>query len=417
MTKTITLLASGTRGDVQPYLALGIGLRDAGYAVRVATHKNFVAQVEQYRLSPAALADNPSDLFARPGGEDALRFSGNWGRNLRATLQYWRDAQPVLERLLVSAWEACQGSDVIVIGLPTIWGAHITEALGIPCIRCLLQPITATGVFPSPLLPSTFSLGRTYNRLTHWVVSQVLWQSWRGVINRWRHTTLRLGRAPFFNRDCDALTLYGFSPHVVPRPADWHSHHIITGYWVLPLTSDWTPPPDLVRFLDAGSPPVYIGFGSMAIGRPRETLTMLTCALAATGLRAVLMQSPHSLNAPLPPTILPIAGVPHAWLFPQMAAVVHHGGAGTTGTSLRAGTPTVITPYAVDQFFWGARVAALGAGPKPIPLHALMADELAQALRQATQDFEIKLRAQLLARAMAKEDGVLRAVEAIRAWS
>ena len=415
MTRTITLLTSGTRGDVQPYLALGIGLRDAGYTVCIATHDAFVPMVEQARLDHVRLADNPSDLFAKPGGEDALRIDGNWIRNLRATLNFIRDSQIASELMFASAWEACQNSDALIVGLPTTWGAHIASALGIPHVRCFLQPFTPTREFPSPLLPLTFSFGATYNRLTYRLVQEIIWQSWRGIIHRWRRDTLHLKSAPLFHPADDAPMLYGFSPRVVPRPFDYPGSHHIVGYWFSEASSAWSPPSDLQKFLNDGRPPVYIGFGSLTVNRPNEKLAIITRALQVNNLRAVLSISHEFSNAQLPSNIFPVRDVPHDWLFPQMSAIVHHGGAGTTGASLRAGVPTIIIPLAVDQFFWGARVAALGVGTQPIPQRALTVESFSRALHQATHDAQIKSRAENLAREIAKEDGVTRAVEIIRA--
>lgn len=414
MTKSITLLASGTRGDVQPYLALGIGLRDAGFDVRIATHENFATLVATTGLTFARLDDNPSDLFARPGGEDALRF--DWRhpiRNLRASLEYWRAARPVLARLLASGWRAAQGSDALVIGLPTLWGEHIAEALQIPHLRALLQPITPTRDFPSPLLPFNFSLGAMYNRLTYRIVEQAMWLAWRGAINHWRRATLRLESAPIFHRASHAPTLYGFSAHVIPQPRDWLSEQI-TGYWFFP-TPRWTPDPALEKFLNTAAPPVYIGFGSIGVREPLKTLTIIQQTLARTGWRAIISTTHNFANARLPENIFPVTDVPHDWLFPKMAAVVHHGGAGTTGAGLRAGVPTIIMPLAVDQFFWGRRIAELGVGTQPIPQNKLSADSLSAALAQATSDETIRTRAKLLAQKISTEDGVARAVALIRA--
>jgi len=418
MTRTITLLASGTRGDVQPYLALGLGLRDAGFAVRIATHANFAPLVAETGLTFARLDDNPSDLFARPGGESALRLDGNLARNFQATLKFWRDARPLFERLLSSGWRACQGSDALVVGLATLWGVHIAEALRVPCLRGYLQPFTRTREFPSPLLPFTFSLGATYNRATYALVHQAIWQTWRGVVNRWRRATLRLAPASFavpFAHE-NAPTLYAFSEHVVPRPRDWSPSQIVTGYWFLPLARDWSPPRELMQFLDAGDAPVYLGFGSLTERRLHETLATMVRAVEQTGLRAIVAFPREWIDGGLPKTILSMTNVPHAWLFPRMSALVHHGGAGTTGAGLRAGAPTIVIPLAVDQFFWAERVANLGVGAHPIPHRALTVDTLANALMLATRDAKIKSRAQLLAHAIESEEGVARAVEHIRAW-
>ncbi len=415
MTRTITLLTSGTRGDVQPYLALGIGLRAAGFDVRIATHANFAALVAPTGLTFAQLDDNPSDLFARPGGEYALRFDGRHPlRHLRATWAYWRAARPMFARLLLSAWRAVQGSDALIIGLPTLWGAHLAQVLRIPYVRCLLQPITPTREFPSPLVPFTCSLGATYNRLTHHLVTQTLWLAWRGALNQWRRETLRLGPAPLFDHRDDALTLYGFSSYVVPRPADWSAEQI-TGYWFLPAISNWKPSAELEKFLSEHVPPVYIGFGSLGVRNPNSTLEIILRALTQAGMRAVISVAHNFANVRLPENIFPVTDVPHAWLFPRVSAVVHHGGAGTTAAGLRAGVPTIIVPLAVDQFFWGKRIAELGVGTRPIPQSALTSDTLSRALVQATSDPEMQTRARMLAEKIASEDGLARAVELISA--
>lgn len=413
MTRTITLLASGTRGDVQPYLALGMGLREAGFNVRIATHEKFATLVAPTGLTFARLDDNPSDLFARPGGEYALRF--DWRhpvRHLRATLAYWHDVRPMFARLLVSAGRVAQGSNALIFGLPTLWGEHIAEAFQIPHIRALLQPITPTREFPSPLVPFTFSFGTTYNRLTHHLVAQTLWLTWHGAINRWRRETLRLKPTPIFRRTGNVPTLYGFSAHVVPRPSDWSSEQI-TGYWFLPTPSDWQPSIALEKFLSGGAPPVYIGFGSISVREPAKTLALIQDALGQTGLRAVLSVVHNFANVRLPKNIFPVTDVPHEWLFPRMAAVLHHGGAGTTAAGLRAGVPTIIVPMAVDQFFWGKRVAELEVGTRPIPQSTLTSNTLNRALAQATSDTEMQSRAKMLAEKIAGEDGVARAIEFI----
>lgn len=413
MSKIVTLLASGTRGDVQPYLALGIGLCAAGFDVRIATHTNFAAMVAPTGLSFAQLDANPSDLFARPGGEYALRFDLRHPlRNLSASINYWREVRPVFARLIDSAWRAAQGSDALVIGLPTLWGARIAEALRIPYVRGLLQPFTPTRDFPSPLLPFTFSLGASYNRLTYRIVEQSMWLSWRGAINQL--LKLHSERSSEAAQSKSALTLYGFSSRVVPRPSDWTAERI-TGYWFLPAPPNWQPCAELEKFLDAGAPPVYIGFGSIGVRDENKTLEIILRALTQTGLRAVISVSHNFANVNLPDNIFPVIDVPHDWLFQRVATVVHHGGAGTTAAGLRAGVPAIIVPLAVDQFFWGKRVAELGVGTRPIPQSALTSEALSRALAQVTSDAGMKTRAKILAEKISSEDGIARAVELIHA--
>lgn len=427
MIKPVVLLASGTRGDVQPYLALALRLRAAGYAVRVAAPASFRELAEHRGSEYAPLQGNPSELLSAHGGhrllrsgQSALTYDGNWLRSGWATWQYVRRARPLYRQMLESAWHTCQGARAIVVGLATTWGAHIAEALGVPCLYCFLQPFSRTRYYPSALLPWRFSLGAAYNRLSHLLVELATWLPWRAEINRWRQS-LHLPPLPvsspytgLYRRQ--ALVLYGYSPRVAPPPPDWPAWHQVVGYWFLDELPGWTPPPALLRFLQADPPPLYIGFGSPGTRQPEQMLHLLIQALQATGLRAVLsLPAGMLIEEPLPPQIFPITDAPHAWLFQQVMAVVHHGGAGITAAALRAGKPAVVLPLAVDQFFWGERLAALGVAPQPLPQRALTSQKLAAALNQVIGDPTMRQRAGELAQAIRGEDGVGRAVELILA--
>ena len=208
--------------------------------------------------------------------------------------------------------------------------------------------------------------------------------------------------------------LYGYSEAVVPRPADWDETSIVTGYWFLDAPANWQPDPALVKFLQAGPPPVYIGFGSMFMNGGARKTDIVLKALKLAGQRGVLATGWGGLIADnAPEGIFVLDAVPHDWLFPQMAAIVHHGGAGTTGASLRVGKPTVICPFVGDQPFWGRRVAALGVGPAPIPQSRLTAERLADAIKQAVTDTDMRRNAATLGEAIRAEDGIGRAVEYI----
>lgn len=408
MARRITLLASGTRGDVQPFVALALALQERGLDVRVATHANFRPFVERHGLTCTLIDGNPSELMMQPVGRGALAIQGGWLRSARASLRFLSAARPVYASMLSSAWRACQGSDALIIGLPTIWGVQTAEALGIPCFWCLLQPLSRTAEFPSSLLPFTRSLGRIGNHLTYRLIEQALWLPWRSVINRWRREELHaspLGIASPYAAIERALVLYGFSRHTLPRPRDWPSNQIISGYWFLDETAQWTPPVELLRFLDAGDPPVYIGFGSPGV-RTAASLQIIIQALDALNLRAIvsddaLVQRAEGTNLRL----FLLADAPHSWLFAGVAAAMHHGGAGTMAACLRAGAPMVVLPGATDQFFWAARATALGVAPAAIPQSSLSTARLITALDQATRSHSMRLAAQGLSRLLQDEDG------------
>lgn len=213
-------------------------------------------------------------------------------------------------------------------------------------------------------------------------------------------------------RQQSALALNGFSPHVVPRPPDWEPHVYVTGYWFLDAHADWQPPAKLEDFLQSGPPPVYVGFGSMSHGNPRAATQTVLQALRRAGQRGILLSGWGGLEeSELPGSICLVDSVPHSWLFPRVAAVVHHGGAGTTAAGLRAGRPSVIVPFlSLDQSFWGWRVAGLGAGPAPVAARHLTADKLAEAITAAISDPQIGRAANELGMKIRAEDGVAQAI-------
>ena len=208
--------------------------------------------------------------------------------------------------------------------------------------------------------------------------------------------------------------LYGFSPAVIPAPADWKGNTHITGYWFVEEADTWQPPAALLDFLQSGSPPVYIGFGSMSNRNPEETADVVIQAMALTDQRAILLSGWGGLQkSDLPGSIFMIDSIPHSWLFPRVAAVVHHGGASTTAAGLKAGVPSVIIPFFGDQPFWGQRVADLGVGPKPIPRKKLTAEKLANAIREVITNEDMRQRAAKLGKQIQAEDGIASAVTII----
>jgi UDP:flavonoid glycosyltransferase YjiC (YdhE family) len=208
--------------------------------------------------------------------------------------------------------------------------------------------------------------------------------------------------------------LYCYSPAVVPKPPDWGEHAHVTGYWFLDHPPDWQPPADLVDFLESGPPPIYVGLGSISSRDPEKTSRIVLDSLRQAGQRGVIATGWGGLSqSDLPDEVFVTEAVPHDWLFPRMAAVVHHGGAGTTGAGLRASVPSIIVPVSNDQPFWGRRVKALGAGPAPIPRKRLTADRLAHAICVAVTDEAIRKRAAELGETIRAEDGVANAVRII----
>lgn len=409
----------GSRGDVQPYVALGIGLQAAGHEVRLAAPGAFRDLITSHGLDFHRITLDPQEairLQLQDGDANLLEFV--W--RARETLA------PILKENAGQFLEACGDAEAIIYASVGFLGSGISRDLGVPGIGAMYGPlVNASRSFPSSFMPvpsgrldlAHSTPRRLFNRLNHYVAQQIIWQPLRTLVNRALADTPGLSTYPLDGpfgeaRRHQAPILNGWSPRVLPHPPDWGSHLPVTGYWFLDHPEDWTPPDGLQDFLDSGSPPVSVGFGSMGGARSEELATSVLRALAKTGDRAVLVTSWGGLgNADLPDTVFKVNEVPYDWLFPRVRAAVHHGGAGTTAASLRSGAPTVVVPFFTDQSFWGARVASLSVGARPIPQAKLSADRLAAALKE-TRGAGMRERARVLGEKIQAEDGVARAVEA-----
>ncbi|MGK7861677.1 glycosyltransferase [Falsiroseomonas sp. E2-1-a4] len=404
----IVLQTLGTRGDVQPFLALAIGLQAAGFPVRLATAPRFQPTIEAAGVPFAPLPGEMLELIDTPEGQAAI--SGR--HKLLATLRLMRGRGPMFRRLLQAQWETAQGAALLVCHPKALGGAHIAERLGIPAFVALPLPALApTRAFPSPLLPFA-DLG-PLNRASHALMLGAAARMARKPLRDWRAKAL--GLPPSGRGAAAAGRLHAYSPALVPRPADWDARTHVTGAWVLPVEPAWTPPPALAAFLAAGPPPVHVGFGSLPTKDAAGMGRLVAEALALAGQRGVISTGWGGLALEAPgPGLHVVEGAPHGWLFPRMAAVVHHGGAGTTDAGLRAGCPSILCPFFGDQPFWGRRVQALGAGPAPIPFRALTSPRLAAAIRQAVSDPAMSDSAARIAVRMAGEDGVAEAIRILR---
>lgn len=409
----VAVLTTGSRGDVQPILALSRGMLRAGHDVLVATHERFRPFVESEGLAFRALAGDPLEMLESPTGQAWVRS----GRNSFAfMLNYIRLTRPILPALLRDSQRAVEGADLIVFTVFAPAGLHLSEALGVPAAMAALQPFHATGEFPAMGVMGPVRLP-WMNRTSHRVTDLLLWLPFRDLVNRWRVGQLGLRpwsvRPPLARMDARQIpTLYGYSPSVIRRPDDWGPWVHVTGYWFLDHEPGWRPPTPVQRFLEAGDPPIYVGFGSMVSGEGGRLEAALAYAVGKLDRRIVLQRGWEGISDPsLGDQVLTIGSIPHDWLFPRMAAVVHHGGAGTTGAGLRAGVPNVLVPHFADQFLWADRVRSLGAGPAPIPLQDLDGPRLVESLQQALSSGSIRSRAAAIGASIRAERGVQSAVE------
>lgn len=402
----ISINTLGTRGDVQPYVALALGLTARGHQVQLAAPVQFEGMVSERGFAFSPLPGEFLALMDTAEGKAAI----DGGEGFSAGLKLLKHVRPLMRRLLDAEWTSARAfdPDLIIHHPKSIAAPHIGEALDRPTLLASPLPgFTPTSAFPSPLLPFA-SLG-PLNRASHILAIRGAALLFGSLIAKWRRDAL--GLAARARRRPSRSALYAYSPLVVPPPADWGRDVLVSGYWF--LDEAWRPQPELEAFLNAGAPPIYIGFGSMPGLNPARLATIVIQALAQTGKRGLLATGGGALEASnAPRDVHVISGAPHAWLLPRVGATVHHGGAGTTAASLRAGRPTAICPFFGDQPFWGRRIAQLGVGPPPLERKTLTAHSLAKAI-VAMDDPQMRRRAAALGAEIGREDGVAAAVRFI----
>jgi UDP:flavonoid glycosyltransferase YjiC (YdhE family) len=436
----------GSRGDVQPFIALGQVLKNKyGHRVRIATHPTFRDFVTENGLEFFSIGGDPAELMAfmvkNPGlmpGIDSLK-NGDVGKRRAGIYE-----------MIVGCWRSCieagdgtgmeasddlldgresfdsgiaVGSnpllkpfvaDAIIANPPSFAHMHIAEKLGIPLHLMFTMPWSPTQSFPHPLaniMSSNADSGVT-NFISYALVDMLTWQGLGDVINKFRERSLGLEPvsimwAPGMASRLRIPWTYCWSPALIPKPADWGNFIDISGFFFLNLASNYTPAPDLAEFLAAGPPPVYIGFGSIVVDDPNAMTKMIFEAVKKTGQRALVSKGWGGLGADeigVPEGVFMLGNCPHDWLFKHVSCVVHHGGAGTTAAGITAGRPTVVVPFFGDQPFWGAMTARAGAGPFPVAYKDLNADKLADSIKEALKPASLE-RAAELARKVRSEDG------------
>ncbi|KAH6643103.1 hypothetical protein C7974DRAFT_117153 [Boeremia exigua] len=439
----IVIQVVGSRGDVQPFVALGKVLKDTyGHRVRLATHPVFKDFVIENGLEFFSIGGDPAELMAfmvkNPGlmpGMDTL-WSGDVGKRrkgiaeilrgtwrscvetgnglgidpLKQTVEEWMGIEEQLPEQLKKPFVA----DAIIANPPAFGHVHCAEKLGIPLHMMFTMPWSPTQQFPHPLanIQSSNADPTITNYMSYIMVDLLTWQGLGDIINRFRKESLSLDPismiwAPAMLARMKVPFTYCWSPALIPKPADWSHHISIAGFYFLDLAQNYTPEPALAAFLNAGEPPVYIGFGSIVVDDPNSMTKMIMDAVKITGRRALVSKGWGGLGADelgIPEGVFMLGNCPHDWLFKRVSAVVHHGGAGTTAAGIAAGRPTVVVPFFGDQPFWGAMVARAGAGPDPIPYKDLTAEKLAQSINNALEPQSLE-RAQELCNKIKQENG------------
>ncbi|KAB8236430.1 uncharacterized protein BDW43DRAFT_298064 [Aspergillus alliaceus] len=415
----IVIQVVGSRGDVQPFIALGNELVRYGHRVRLATHDVFEGFVRDSGLEFYPIGGDPAELMAYMVKNPGLIPSME---SLRAG--EIRHKRLMIREMLEGCWRSCIEpdltthepfvADAIIANPPSFAHVHCAQALSIPVHLMFTMPWSGTEAFPHPLANlNSDDTNRSFkNYVSYEVVNWLTWQGVGDVINQWRKE-LDLDEVAMFEGPHLAEMLkvpftYCWSPALVPKPSDWPSYIDVCGFFFRD-SPQYDPPADLQAFLASGQPPIYIGFGSIVLEDPERITATVIDAVTAAGVRAIVSKGWSNLGGTHNENIYFIGDCPHEWLFQHVAAVVHHGGAGTTACGLRNARPTIVVPFFGDQPFWGAMVAAAGAGPAPIPHRELTVDALTEGIRYCLTE-RAATAASAIAAKMDSEAGVHAAV-------
>lgn len=399
----VTILAFGTRGDIQPFVAYGVALQAAGHTVRIATQASFCNFAAEYGLACAPIAIDLRAAWAeqkRPGIE------------LGAMYQV---ARRYMEHALLEIWKASEDAEAMIFNyLGRIPGIHIVEKLQVPAYIGLIHPHQMDFFYRYRYFND---FGRPVINVKESAVDRLMQLTYTWLLNQWRKRTLGLTPAPLVGNDRKIVAqkipaLCSWSPTVFPKLSEWPEWFHLTGYWFLNHPASWHPPADLVDFIAAGLPPVYVGFSGVTHLERKNMTELIVDGLALAGQRGILASGWSDLgrHVTLPNTVYATDAVPHDWLFPQLSVAVHHGGVGTTAAAFRAGIPSVVIPFVVDEPFWAWRINQLGAGPPGIPPKKLTAERLAEAINTAIHNEGMQKRAAALGEKVRAEDGLAHAV-------
>jgi len=415
----IAIFTIGTQGDIRPCVALGQGLQRAGYPVRIVTSDNFAELVRAAGLAFFPLTSNFQAML------EADRSIADQGLDMRAMARIFRDRFADWATHWVSeGLAASEGAGLLIgVGNSTLLAKALAEARGLPFVGAQLQPLTPSRILPPMVLAgSRDKLPPALNMGAYHLLRLLVWYVMRPAINGIVRPQLGLRGypwyGPYFNNGGPSnRVIYGFSRHVLPRPADWPDSAQVAGYWFLDQPH-WQPSDALRQFLDAGPKPVYVGFGSMVSSNATAFTATVLEGIRQSGHRAVLATGWGGLDhaeGAQDEQIFFIRHAPHDWLLPRMSAAVHHGGAGTTAAAVRAGIPSVIVPFYGDQPFWARCLQRQGAAPAALDRRNLRADALADALTVA-QHTPMRQAALTLGRHVRAEDGVGEALRCLQAW-
>lgn len=411
--KRIVMLTYGSRGDVEPFIALGKQLIHEGFSVRLVAPKPFESMGEKAGIEFISIESDPDELgqmFANQAGK-------NWFKMIKSMADH---VMPIAKNAFQTIVDSVSDADEIIHSfLMTDAGHTLARKLDIPEISAQLFPVfMRTGEFPPVALPD-LPLGKIYRKSMHNLNTFMFRNSARFMYKRLQKTSPTLPNLadwPFSGPiEKQPPILFAYSNHVVPKPGDWPINAHVTGYWQMPIPENWSPPKTLIDFIEDGDPPIFFSPGSMQSDKSNELLQMVIIAAKNLKKRLVVGVSSDLIPVDLKgKDLINAPGIPHAWLFPQMSYILHHGGAGTTGSAVTAGIPNTAIPFSLDQTFWAKRLLQLGVGPAAPANRKIGVNELERLIRNTSENAGYTTRAKAIAEKISMENGIKTTITIIR---
>ncbi len=405
----ITMLSVGSTGDVRPYVLLGRELQARGHQVTISAFPRFKDMVLDAGLSFSPIRGSAESMMASIMAPDTNAFT--------YLPRLWKGIKGAAPQMLHDMTDSCRNADAMVCNFFGSLFYSIAEKFDIPCIQTQLFPMDPTGAFPISSVRNQH-MGALINKSSYSLGYYVIGKVEKRILGPWRQEIGVKERkaVPHPNYTVGSHTvpvIYALSTGFVPRPADWNPGIRISGFWFDESSVSYRPDPGLAAFLENGSTPIYIGFGSMNTGDMSKLISISLRSIHAAGLRAVFVTGWHDRSLKSTGSVFFADSIPHDWLFPRVSAVVHHGGAGTTAAGLRFGKPTLAIPFAGDQSFWANQIRRSGCGPKPIPRGALSVRKMTKALLDLKSNAGYAESARHISEQLAREHGVRSAADMI----
>ncbi|PCK07361.1 MAG: hypothetical protein COA42_14730 [Alteromonadaceae bacterium] len=405
---TIMIIAIGSRGDVQPAIILGKHLQKLGYQVKIFSSKDFGSLIVSQGLESISSGENIRALFSTEDGVTLMNLGHKQSEFFEQQQKMYDKSE--FKGTTYDVVLACEGADAVISFNNMHLGITIAEYYDIKHIELNFFPLS-----------EVLSPGET--RFIDQPASEAIDHL------REQHFGLsRLSDVEYSDACARALRIQAYSRHVIPKYLDVPENVQYTGFLYKDLDGSWTPPASLEAFIEGSAgltptipgkkiPIVSIGLGSMALHNPEDFLQMIVKASEHLNIKVVLLSGWGGIGEgeEKPENIYCLEDAPHAWLFPRMDALLHHGGAGTTAEAFKSGTPSIIMPFWYDQFFWSEQNYTLGLGPKALDKNALKLDELIEALEQALGNPSYRENIKAIAQNLKNENACESAVNAIHA--